>query len=277
MITKFFQDNQNPSTQTSSTVPHPAQDYLDDLESFFWLFVFLLFIYKPNGEKAPICHFHETIWGFENERLSYLQKSGFLMNPVTLSDAEESIDPDWHPACFQLFLNFHDFLSRVHYAKQKGIKKRKAPLSDGTVPNRYTDLLDDVNEDYGSIVAFFDEALAKLKEATAADPLIEPLDDVNSAPSSPVAGVESEVRTQTPRIPRTRSLHRGSPLLALSLTERTPKRKLEGRNSDTESDKSDPEESPTRRPMSKRICLPGPSGLSQDDTVEDEADIESDL
>ena len=47
MVTKFF----DLSDQDKEMMP--AQDYLDDLESIFWILVFLLFIYQPNGDKAP--------------------------------------------------------------------------------------------------------------------------------------------------------------------------------------------------------------------------------
>ncbi|RXW14933.1 hypothetical protein EST38_g10927 [Candolleomyces aberdarensis] len=258
MVSRFFAKDSDDQT------PHPAQDYLDDLESFFWLLVFLLFMYKPNGEKLPPHSFHNQIWSFENEVSSYSMKSVFINNPSTLHDAEQAIDPDWHPACYKLFLNFYDFIHRVHQEKESGIGKRKGPLPDGIVPNRYTDLLHNVNDDYKYIIKLFDAALIELKEDAVKQVPLEPL--INDTPSSPLT--EAPVATtMTPKKPRTRSLRRGSPLVELSLTERTPKRK--DRNSDTESDQ---EESPTMRLKSKRRCYPGPSGLSQAESIENDTE-----
>ncbi|RXW16169.1 hypothetical protein EST38_g9687 [Candolleomyces aberdarensis] len=145
----------------------PAQDYLDDLESFFWILVFLLFIYKPNGEKAPFHSFHDRIWELQEQATSYRQKSSFINNKSILHTARKAIHPDWHAACFDLFLQLHEFVHNIHQAKEVRFFDRMAPLPDGTVPNRFSDLLEDVNRTYKYIIALFDETLKELKESTA--------------------------------------------------------------------------------------------------------------
>jgi hypothetical protein len=257
MVTKFF----DLSDLDKEVIP--AQDYLDDLESIFWILVFLLFIYKPNGEKAPHHGFHDKIWRFEDPAKSYLEKSSFINNKSNLYLASQAIHPDWHASCLQLFLRLHEFFDGIHQAKEVTLFKRKAALSDGTVPNRFSDLLQHVNGNYKYIIGLFDDTLKQLADATK-KAFLAPLNDVPSSPLSEAPPVVSP-----PRKPRTRSLRRDSPLAALSLTERMPKR---SRNSDTG---PSPEESPTRRP--KRRCVPGPSALSQAECFEGDTDDEDDV
>ncbi|KAJ2936992.1 hypothetical protein H1R20_g97, partial [Candolleomyces eurysporus] len=237
----------------------PAQDYLDDLESFFWILVFLIFIYKPNGEKAPFHSFHDRIWKFQEQATSYLQKSLFINNKSILHTARKAIHPDWHAACFDLLLQFHEFVHNIHQAKEARFFDRMDPLPNGTIPNRFSELLEDVNRTYKYIIGLFDETLKELKENIAKEVRLEA---PNPAPSSPV--VEALSVISPPRKPRTRSLRRSSPLVELSLAERTPKR---NRSSDAGPDH---EESPTRR--LRRRCVPGPSDLSQAEFVEDDMD-----
>ncbi|KAJ2922763.1 hypothetical protein H1R20_g14321, partial [Candolleomyces eurysporus] len=176
-----------------------------------------------------ICKDFRTIWDFEDEDQSHARKLLFISSPSTLADAEYAIDPDWHSACFKLFLNFYEFVHQVFQAKDSAIYRRKEPILDGTVANRYTDLLDNVNGNYKYIIALFDAALMEIKEDAVKEASLKSLND---APSSPMVEALPAVSTVTSRKPRTRSLRRGSPLVELSLTERTPKRWLAGSGSE---------------------------------------------
>jgi hypothetical protein len=117
-----------------------------------------------------------------------------------------------------LFLKLHEFFDGIHQAKEVTLSKIKDPLSDGTVPNRFSDLFQNkyVNGNYKYTIGLFDDTLKELVDATK-KALLAPLIGV---PSSPVA--EAAPVVSPPRKPRTRSLRRDSPLVALCLhSERT--------------------------------------------------------
>ncbi|KAJ2915683.1 hypothetical protein MD484_g4716, partial [Candolleomyces efflorescens] len=264
MVTKFF----DLSHLQLGKEMIPAQDYLDDLESIFWILVFLLFFYKPNGEKVPHHALHDMIWRFEDAAYSYKEKTSFLNNKSNLYLAQRAIHPDWHASCFQLFRKLYERFDSIHQAKEVAFFEIKNPLPNGTVPNRFSDLLEDVNGNYSYIIELFDDALKAVVDAKK-EALIAALNDAD-APSSPAVSEPAPV-VSTPRKPRTRALRRDSPLVALSLTQRTPKRT---RNSNPEAGPSNGgiEDLQSPRRPKRRCGVPGPSRLSQAESFENDVD-----
>ncbi|RXW19743.1 hypothetical protein EST38_g6120 [Candolleomyces aberdarensis] len=245
MVTKYFADLNKEMI--------PAQDYLDDLESFFWLLVFLLFIYKPNGEKMAKHIFHDNIWKFENEADSHKAKVYFIETPSIIHNASLAIHPDWPASCFKLFRKFYNFVRNIRQAKESALYDLKEPGANGATPNRFSGILENVNSNYATIIGYFDAALQELLECSK-----KVLEESRKCSSSSEAPAFTPARKR----PRTRSIRNDSPLVELSLGSRTPKR----RNNDAE-----PEliEVPTRV---KRRCLLGPSDLLQAEGSDSDGD-----
>ncbi|RXW17568.1 hypothetical protein EST38_g8280 [Candolleomyces aberdarensis] len=138
-----------------------AHDYLDDLEAFFWVFAYIIIVYKSNGEKSPLSPLRRAVrlWNQEAS-LASSSKYPFLHSANTPLQVEETIDQGWHFACLDLFIQFKDYMSQLAGKKEKLTYASRDPN-----PNRFSSLLEPVDKHYDHILALFDDALEKVRGA----------------------------------------------------------------------------------------------------------------
>ncbi|KAJ2926789.1 hypothetical protein H1R20_g10293, partial [Candolleomyces eurysporus] len=149
-------------------VDRPAHDYLDDIEVFFWIFCFLIFMRKANGEKAETKTIQNLILGWclvNTPQLAYSVKSTFLRRTMDVNEVKLSLDESWHSICEDLFVNFKDYVRKIDEQREPLQNKKMEPFLDGTIPNRFSPVLKDHDTHYTYILSLFDDALKKAEQA----------------------------------------------------------------------------------------------------------------
>ncbi|KAJ2929417.1 hypothetical protein H1R20_g7687, partial [Candolleomyces eurysporus] len=250
-----------------------AHDYLDDVEAFFWLFCYLIFIYNPDGGMGPKNDFQKIIWDWLEPTKSLKSKHSFLYAPYTVACASKALYPGWHDVCWELFVEFRAFVTDVSLKREAVLSMNNELGEDGTTKNRFSAILENVNQNYDYILSLFDAALEKARkvadEAKKRQSQIEDNNNtrIDTSTSTSGAAEPTTLPSDPPQKlrPRTTSLCPRKPApTKTSETPRTPKRRT--------LDSGDEDDTPTR---AKRACPPsrvsGPSALAQS-SMDDEDD-----
>ncbi|KAJ2929945.1 hypothetical protein H1R20_g7151, partial [Candolleomyces eurysporus] len=231
----------------------PAHDCLDDVEAFFWLFCYLVFTHNPTGGNGPKNYFHYQIRKWMNQSNADKSKGLFLLSNSVPAEAKRAMYPGWKEVCMDLFLQFREIVRDVYSRKECLLYDEPEPLEDGTTPNRFSEVLKDVDDVYKRVLTLFDGALKKALDRSVANQLNDGVSidsTANPGPIQDAALEQSRVR------PRTRSIRR-----LKSAPEEVPGGSGSNKRRTMESGNA---ESPTRP---KRACIPsrvpGPSALSQ--------------
>ncbi|RXW19952.1 hypothetical protein EST38_g5916 [Candolleomyces aberdarensis] len=147
----------------------PPHDYLDDLESFFWIFTYILLTFKPNGNRMPRSSYLESTvlaWTGDNTSIICDHKWRFLNSPRTITEARQAIDSGWHCIYDHLFLGFRAFTRELSFAKD-GLVYQES--SDGSpAPDRFASILDKADHHYARVIGLFDASLEKLQKSGVA-------------------------------------------------------------------------------------------------------------
>jgi hypothetical protein len=224
------------------------------LESFFWLFCYLIFTHNPTGGKGPDIPIHRFFGRLMmNPPSAAAAKDQFLKSGYIYGEAKSSLYDGWcDVGCLDLFTEWRKIMAD-HCAKKASLFYEKpAPPEDGTAPgNRFADAIDskDVDKVYERILSLIDAALMKALE-NAAPPLRRSRRLLARARSLDHIGVDSEV-------------------------EEAPEASGSGSNKRSAREVDDAEDSPTKP---KRACPPsraaGPSTLSQFVSYDTDSDDE---
>ncbi|KAJ2926456.1 hypothetical protein H1R20_g10630, partial [Candolleomyces eurysporus] len=144
---------QSISVLSSGRVPHPLpHDHLDDLESFFYLLVHIMFSYDSTGNSHPADDMLLR-WDNQDLRLAAQSKEAFL----TRKYLPEEIEERWPSPCVDLVLAIRIFVQSILYKK--------------LILNKYTPdvrkggekvLASNVVEHYTYILQLFDKAIEAL-------------------------------------------------------------------------------------------------------------------
>ncbi|KAJ2916884.1 hypothetical protein MD484_g3477, partial [Candolleomyces efflorescens] len=180
-----------------SLVVAPAHDYLDDLEAFFWLFCYLVFSYNPDGGHVSELRKIGLEWieGWKSHSRALNYKQSFLSSGTLRTEARATMYPGWGDLCVDLLVDLRDVMAEFSKAKEYSLFRTQGP---GSVTNRFSEILRDVNGNYARVITLFDNALEKLRAANAPinDPLnaaptdtdpieeLEPIDEVSEASGS---------------------------------------------------------------------------------------------
>ncbi|KAJ2914300.1 hypothetical protein MD484_g6107, partial [Candolleomyces efflorescens] len=222
----------------------PTHDHFDELESFFWLFCYLIFTHNPNGGKGPETPFQQYLEAMMTAGTAAGAKDQVFQSFYIPGEAKESLYPGWHDVgCLDLFIEWRKIMGTRFSNKAVLYHQQSAPLADGALPvNRFAQAIDadDVNNVYERILSLIDATLVKALER-AAPPL----------------------RRSLRLIKRARSLD-GIRLSAI------PQASGSGSNKRAAGELEDVEDHPKRQ---KRPCT-GPSRLSQ--TIEEDTDSSDD-
>ena len=97
-----------------------AHNYLDDLESFFFVLCYLLFLFMPNGARRALDDKARGLmdgWDDDNADKA-LQPKLTLFHASTKRSAANLIGASWGMACRVLFMEFHEWLCKVRDEKE---------------------------------------------------------------------------------------------------------------------------------------------------------------
>ncbi|KAJ2916708.1 hypothetical protein MD484_g3714, partial [Candolleomyces efflorescens] len=258
-----------------------AHDYLDDLESFFWVLSYLLITYNADGTRATRTNLHKYLdsWNASPDRAASA-KFRFFFQAMTGAEVLVKMDQGWRHACGDLFTNFRQYMRDISEQKDDLAFARGRIRKEGTFPNRFSSLLEDVDKHYDYVLGLFDEALkkasgnvqseARLTSATTPPlatqpPSISPVQPSSKPflpqtpadcvpPTPPSQPSQSSASTQSSLITPSASSGQPGPSLAVSSSQPRP---LKRRCQDAELEDSCIEVKrecpPTRQPLSRMV------------------------
>jgi hypothetical protein len=174
----------------------PAHDYLDDLESFFYLLAYIFLSYLPDGTPLPSGNEGPSIvWGWAEESASAARENKCLLFGAGpgASRALRLVEDAWGPACGALFDEFRWWV----------LEKRdeKDELLGGYPSERVVNPLESFHshrdEHYAQVLKFFDEAIEAVQGSA---PTPTSIDDESLSTSNPGSGIDASSPT-IPSIP----------------------------------------------------------------------------
>lgn len=172
----------------NSALPQLAHDYLDDLESFFFVLVHLMFVWIGIEMQVQTVPEFITLWDHQNPTISLNSKESFVNKkmPVKL------IAPFWGPASRGLLTSFHDFI--------KDIVSQKDDIRNIDDPEERVKELEALHAGfdghYQTLKAIFDKALQELEQEK---PLVTP-GSSQATNSQPAEGTRSPPIARPPRV-----------------------------------------------------------------------------
>ncbi|TEB26517.1 hypothetical protein FA13DRAFT_1795693 [Coprinellus micaceus] len=149
---------------------HIQHDYLDDLESFFYVLVYIFLVFRPDGSLAsgkgegPAMVYK---WTAECPEAAASGKRGLFGYGDDAETACEVVEKYWGPVCFALFEQFRRWVKRVTREKFTLLLHRKHRREG--VPSLAT-LHAQRDEHYAEVLKVFDHAIDAVRAAAVAHP-----------------------------------------------------------------------------------------------------------
>ncbi|KAH6915700.1 hypothetical protein BKA70DRAFT_1418629 [Coprinopsis sp. MPI-PUGE-AT-0042] len=183
-------EDDDPKQEDAAKQPRHTHDYPDDLESFFYLFAYIIMAFSATGEWVK----HPPImdkWDSADPTESYWRKVGFMALDGKV--ASLGIDSSWKKPVKALFKSFYGLISAVASARSKR-----------------TSVANDKDSDffYDKIATMFNKAIDSIVEEAAA----VATDENNTTRTPPVTFVNAipSYRPVTPDRPTTPRRKRSS-------------------------------------------------------------------
>ena len=136
-------------------------DYLDDLESFFNVLVYLFLVYRPDGSRLPSDDESAAMvlqWDTPGPAASAGLKACVQMpcagNGVR---APQLVEASWGSICADLFKQFRDWIFAVRHEKEDLLQSSKV-----TTESALSSLLSMCKEHYSAVLKMFDDAVMVL-------------------------------------------------------------------------------------------------------------------
>lgn len=149
----------------------PPHDYLDDLESFFFVLVYTFLIHRPDGSRVLSTEDGPSIvakWDHPDPAVAGSQKEGTLGGRDGLI-ATRIIKNRWGNVCSSLYRDFSDWMSDTREEKLE-ILGQVSEDGDEQNTTANCDPLSDFHsrkdEHYARVLALFDNAIADIEAAT---------------------------------------------------------------------------------------------------------------
>ncbi|KAJ3538891.1 hypothetical protein NMY22_g4983 [Coprinellus aureogranulatus] len=165
--------------QTRDVKPQPPQDYMDDLESFFYVLCHIIYSFKQPGvirEKVPE---FLKFWDMDDLPLLLSVKQGFALKPTDRS----KILPYWRGACVTLLQEFQEVIRTILYKKIE-IQDSEVLDTEGKL-EAYGRLSRESNVYYERVKAAFDKAITDLEEQGLNQEELEPYPTRSSSLRTP--------------------------------------------------------------------------------------------
>ncbi|TEB19364.1 hypothetical protein FA13DRAFT_1744490 [Coprinellus micaceus] len=169
----------------------PAHDYLDDLESFFYVLAYTFLVHLPNGSRASSQDEGPSIvsrWDNPNASIAWRHKSRIFSGRDGLI-AAKVVERTWGPICSSLFTKFGDWMSDMRHEKlavhrQRGTEEANEDdsdddedeASDGEEEHRAVDsdpftlFYSRRDAHYAYVLGLFDEAINKFRSSATHPP-----------------------------------------------------------------------------------------------------------
>ncbi|KAF6760858.1 hypothetical protein DFP72DRAFT_881589 [Ephemerocybe angulata] len=155
------------------------RDYLDDLESFFYVLCHLIYGYKGVDHPDPDAFRGLTVLAqWEQDRLKAAHAKAYYLGAQELN--ARRIPSFWSVACVELCDSFRKFISPIGTTKSS-IRSRE----DASIRRKLSqDLHNQIDTHYAFVISLFDNALATLNGVGGDAPRFVPLTPRSETPSS---------------------------------------------------------------------------------------------
>ncbi|KAF6760776.1 hypothetical protein DFP72DRAFT_1165905 [Ephemerocybe angulata] len=164
--------------------PSPPLDYLDDLESFFYVFCHLIFAFVRPGEPAPVEHPLLRGWDKPTHLMSAVTKEIFIRSPCR----DDRLSAYYGEPCRALFRAFFTFIKEL---VEKKTDLRDADISLEERDQQLKALTDNIDVHYARLDEMFRDALVQIEE----EDLRSKSDQDPSVPVPSSAGPRHETQT----------------------------------------------------------------------------------
>lgn len=239
----MFQSLSVVASFNSRDVPKP-HDYLDDLESFFLVLVYVLLTRRPDGTLLPGGSEGPSIvreWDHPDPNIAYRNKSRIFGGTTDEFDAVRVIETNWGVTFLNLYKKFRSWASGMRRQKLIRLGEVEEDLhtygvdeeNESAVQNPFESLHSQRDEHYSQVLSFFDEVIQEVEASAAPGAAHSP----NTHPS--VDGL----------------LPRKTPIPVPAVTAAQPRRSARVRNArNAKGDRASPPEL-----MAARATIPSPS------------------
>lgn len=172
--------------------PITPHDYMDDLESFFYMLCELMFTRVSfNKEVDPVVKVILQRWDAKDERTAIDSKATFLSHPVS----EDLIDAEyWGVACTELVEGFHAMLQTITQEKAKIMSKSSVSVQERITRLRGMGLNGGIDSHYDTLETLFNKTLKALETE-------EPEIDARIKRAKLKAGYKDEENASAPQRP----------------------------------------------------------------------------
>lgn len=140
--------------------PHPPHDYLDDLESFFYVFGDLILSRVCDGKQIDL-QVTKLLEGWEDKEAINAARCKLVFTglgfDITLVDRDY-----WGAACTELFAGFHQVLQDI-ILKKDSIRKKPISMEEKIAQYKALGLDGKIEEHYDRLEFLFNKALKALE------------------------------------------------------------------------------------------------------------------
>lgn len=139
----------------------PVHDYLDDLESFFYLLVYILLLYTPNGARQPRTEASSLTlskWAGPRTDIAISSKYSLFGAGRVASTAVRSVEATWGPKCTTLFEGFRDWTLERMDDKSELWDSRELHNTGDPLETLYSHR----NKHYSEVLKIFDETITAM-------------------------------------------------------------------------------------------------------------------
>lgn len=137
----------------------PAYDYLDDIESFFYVLCYIFLVYLPDGRrlssKDPGASLVWT-WGERDTRQAFTNKRYIFGFGGDTIKAYEVVEKNWGPICYRLFESFLEWMAE---RREEKIELVLSTAGAGSSKDHLQRLHAHRNEHFNAVLKMFDEAI----------------------------------------------------------------------------------------------------------------------
>lgn len=139
----------------------PAHDYIDDLQSFFYVLCYLLLVHRPDGTRLPSDGCGPALvkaWGDDEPVLALSAKQRFIVDGPLKSVAPGIIEETWGPVVRDMFVKFFNLIRDIMNEKDEIVLKQF-----NFDPSTLTDLHAKSDAHYSQALRILDDALRELE------------------------------------------------------------------------------------------------------------------
>ncbi|TEB37856.1 hypothetical protein FA13DRAFT_1867630 [Coprinellus micaceus] len=175
MGSHFFQSSGilDSLTEINESKTPPAHNYLDDLESFFFVLCYLFFKFMPNGTRRKLTDQAMNVvddWDNDKADKALQPKLMLLTSRTHKRSAANQISTSWGKVCRVLFEEYHEWVCKIRDEKDRLVDEymeRQEEEKEGGAKEAQTD------DREGSIAASVDESVPATPSAPASPPVSE--------------------------------------------------------------------------------------------------------